>query len=674
MDNLIDLLNNNKFHDIIKIKDYKDFNLNGNNILHILAIRGNKDGLEYFIDKKLDYDNSNYNGDNILHLLFLNGWDEIAEYFYKIFPDLLEKVNKNLELPITFCTKRYNTFNKCFLFMKNKQMDLYNLLNIVTYFNDNIITNLILQTKKNIDKDKYIDFLEKNIDFIDFSKPKKEPILIGCITNKLIDIAKIFINNNKGLDNKNYMFLLPINIASSMNNIDLIKLILKKNDDISYGGLDNEYLPLNIAINNDLFELFDILKMYVKNYNLIDKYKNTYLHYMSDKLNYYTINNQRENEKKIRRYILDFIKNSNIDMMNNDGLTSRTLLQHYFKLKKDKNIEKSVDLIMSEVNQKTKKKSEKETDFKLTIDKKLNNTGLFNSDILHNMLYLLYILEKYDNITIPYKKCIMENYKKELYELSLENIDYNVYHKIIYDLVKFGKTYLYPMMPSLILWFNRDLYYLDDDLFDNIKNIIENNLNKKIRYIFIKITLIISDKFTHANCILIDLLDNSIRRFEPYGISDVHDEFYLDKLLKEKLSEILHKFNKIKIKYYRPGDYLEGAKFQAVSNDNINIYKKNGDPFGYCLAWCFWYVELKLNNPNLSESELIKKASDNIYKFYKNTENPYLYFIRDYGRKLNNEKDKIMRKIKINKNEIYDMEYKISNLKKILNYMCNYFS
>jgi hypothetical protein len=399
---------------------------------------------------------------------------------------------------------------------------------------------------------------------------------------------------------------------------------------------------------------------------------------MSDKLNYYTINNNKEYEKKIRQHILDFIKHSNIDMMNNDGLTSRTLLQHYFNLKKEKkNVDKSVDLIMSEVNQITKpeKKSEKDKEFDLTINKKLNNTGLFNSDILHNMLYLLYILEKYDNITIPYKKCITENYKKELYDLNMEDINYNVYHKIIFDLVKFGKTYLYPMMPSLILWFNRDLHYIDDELFKNIENIIKNNTNKKTRYIFIKITLIISDKFTHANCILIDLLDNSIRRFEPYGISDVNDEYYLDKLLKDKLSEVLHKFNTTnKVKYLRPGDYLEGAKFQAVSNDNINIYKKNGDPFGYCLAWCFWYVELKLTNPDISESELIKRASDNIYKFYKNTENPYLYFIRDYGRKLNNEKDKIMRKIKINKNDLYDMEYKISNLQKILDYMCKYFS
>ena len=229
------------------------------------------------------------------------------------------------------------------------------------------------------------------------------------------------------------------------------------------------------------------------------------------------------------------------------------------------------------------------------------------------------------------------------------------------------------MMPSLILWHNRNLYFIDDNMFNEIENIIKNK-NDKIRFIFIKITLIISDKFTHANCVLIDLQDNSIRRFEPYGISDVNDEYYLDKLLEEKLQKILIKYNKNKVKYYRPGDYLEYAKFQAVSNDNITYYKKNGDPMGYCLAWCFWYVELKLKNPNIDEINLIKGASDKIHKYYKNTENPYLYFIRDYSRKLNDEKNKILKKIKIKDDEIYDMEYKTSNLNLILNYMCKFFN
>jgi hypothetical protein len=219
-------------------------------------------------------------------------------------------------------------------------------------------------------------------------------------------------------------------------------------------------------------------------------------------------------------------------------------------------------------------------------------------------------------------------------------------------------------MPSVILWHNKHLHYINPILYDYIKK----NQNKK-RFLFIKLTLVIGEKFTHANCILIDYKDNSVRRFEPYGISDVTDEYFLDKLLSDKISELLNK----KIRYYRPGDYLEHAKFQSVSNDSITLYKKNGDPMGYCLAWCFWYVELKLTNPDINEEELIKNAIDNIYKYYKDTENPYIYFIRDYARKLNDEKDKILKKIGIDKIDLYDIEYKIDNLKKILDFLNNYF-
>lgn len=662
MDNILELINNNKLEEIIKIKNYNEYKLNENNILHLLAIRGNKEGIDFFIDNKFDYMIANNEGNNIIHLLFENGWDDIGAYFYFKYPELLEKFNKHLELPIKFCIDRYDTFIECFNFMKKQKQNIYNLFNYVSYYNDNIILDIIDRSNgsngSNKDK-KYLDFIENNLDLIDFTKPKRNPVLIYCIQNKYDKLSELFIKNNKGLDVKNNMFLLPINIACNNNNLNIIKLILEINSDISYGGLDNEYLPINIAINNDFIDLLNILTKYIKNYNLIDKYKNTYLHYLSDRLNHYVTTNNIELERKLRKYIIDFIKNSDIDLMNIDGLTSRTILQNYFKLKKNKD----VDSIKKELKNIKKNNNIIDSEFNFGIMKqKHHNTGLFNSDILHNMLYCLYILNKYDDIDIPHIKYKQKEYNESIYELKMQNINYSPFYKIMYDILGFGRSYLYPLMPSLILWHNKNLYYIDSNLFDIIKN------NKK-RFLFIKITLIIGEKFTHANCILIDYKDFSIRRFEPYGISDVNDEYFLDKLLNEKISELLNK----KMRYYRPGDYLEHAKFQSISNDSISLYKKNGDPMGYCLAWCFWYIELKLTNPDINEEDLIKNALTNIYKYYKDTENPYIYFIRDYARKLNEEKDKILKKIGIDKLDLYDIEYKISNLKKILDFLNGYF-
>ena len=131
---------------------------------------------------------------------------------------------------------------------------------------------------------------------------------------------------------------------------------------------------------------------------------------------------------------------------------------------------------------------------------------------------------------------------------------------------------------------------------------------------------------------------------------------------------------KTKMKYYRPGDYLNFAKFQLVSEDYNNKYRKLGDPGGYCLAWCFWYVELKINNPDLPEETLINRASRKITKYYKKTNNPYLYFIRDYSRKLTSEKDKILKKLNFSDDELYDSNYKTKNLTKVLLYLGNFFN
>jgi hypothetical protein len=255
-------------------------------------------------------------------------------------------------------------------------------------------------------------------------------------------------------------------------------------------------------------------------------------------------------------------------------------------------------------------------------------------------------------------------YFDDILKLRMQDIPYDKYYRIVYEYITNGTTYLYQMLPSVILWRNKNLYFIHPKIESILKDLFKTNK----RFYMIKITLIISSQFTHANILLIDLDTLSVRRFEPYGISDVTDEIFLDRLLGELISKILKK----KIKYYRPGDYLSGLRFQSVSNDGETELKKNGDPGGYCLAWCLWYIELKLSNPDIPEEKLLKLASDKILKRYKKTENPYLYFIRDYARHLNDEKDKILLKIKIPTNEIYDLEYKNSNIKKISKYINNY--
>lgn len=665
MESILKYLNDNKFEEIIKIKDYETFNNNNYNILHLLSIRGNEMGMNFFLKKNPELNKSNIYGQNIIHLLFKFGWDDLAEKYYKKFPYLLCLFDTNIELPILYCVDRFETFIKCFNFIKfQENKNIIEILNNVSFYNENLFINLI---KNSNNKDKYYNFITENIDLIDFDKPKISPILIYSIKNNKDELSKYFIKNKKGINSKNNIYLLPINIACIKNNIDIVKLLLNENNDIGYGGVNNDKLPFTIAINNNFIDLATILLEYITNYNTIDQYKNTYMHYIVENLIICLKNNDNENEKKIKQIIKKLIHKVNIDIYNIDGISARNLLLSYIKLKKKiKTKDSDTKKILDTVNsiEEIKKFKDKDNEINIIQNKKKYAYGLFKSDISHNMLYCIYLLNKYDNLGIPYYKFNKNTYKEYIKNFDMHNINYDIYYKIIYDILNFGNRFLYPLIPSIILWKDKDLHYINKDLFDIIKN-----LSKKKRFIMIKVSLIIGGQYTHANIILIDIKDLSIRRFEPYGINDVGDEHILDDIILENVSTILNK----KMKYYKPADYLDLSKFQLVSNDGNNEYRKLGDPGGYCLAWCFWYIELKINNSDITEEELITKASEKIIKHYKNTDNPYLYFIRDYSRKLDDEKNKILKKLKFKNNEIYDDYYKKSNLNKILDFLINYF-
>ena len=221
MEDILRYLNDNKFEEIIKIKNYNTIRIDDNNILELLAIRGNEKGIDFFIkDKLFDINKGNINGQNIIHLLFRYGFDELAEKYYKMCKDLLFHFDSDIYLPLIYCIDRFDTFIKCFDYMKKNNNDIdIDIYNNVSIFNDNLFSKIIDQ---NINKDKYSKILINNIDLIDFEKPKMSPILIHSIKLNRIELIECFIKNNKGINIKDYAYLLPINVACQNNNINVI--------------------------------------------------------------------------------------------------------------------------------------------------------------------------------------------------------------------------------------------------------------------------------------------------------------------------------------------------------------------------------------------------------------------------------------------------------------------
>lgn len=641
MNKILELINDNNYDKakdkLIYLNKINDNIIQDNNFIHICAIRGNNKLIDYIDDKNIDKYKSNGKGENILHLLLKYGWDELALELIEKDDKYLDYSNLIFQYPIIYCINRIYIFNKILDVVYNKYPEQ---INIVDTRNKTLVSYIIMQIKDDINN-KYFELIKKIKDKINFNLPEERPILIHCILNKLIYLSKYLIENSYGINSYNKYQLFPIHAIIELNNYNLLKELLNNKDFdrniLNIGGLRNDYLPLILCFKNlikyknkkEINKMIILILNKIKNFNIIDENKNTYAHYIADLIYIKHI--------KINKKISDkILKKSNLNYKNIIGITPNNIIDNNIS---DKCILPKINkIVFPEIN-------------------KQSGPGIFVSDILHNMIYTLYLLKKYNNIIIPINNNI--KYKEEiLRKLNMQDINYSFSYDSMRDILLFGYDIFYQMMPYIILWKDDSLNWMDDNLIDCLKSCMSDKTKK---YILLKVTIITKTNNLHANIVLFDKEDNSYRRFEPYGNLLLTDELNLDKRIIDIFTKLTHK----KIKYYKPSDYLEEGRFQSISNDGSSEVRKVGDPMGFCLAWCFWYIEIRLKNINLSEKELINMAAEKIFSNYCDSSTPYNDFIRDYGRMLNKQKDIYFDKFKINKNDYYDIVYKNDTLDKV---------
>lgn len=317
--------------------------------------------------------------------------------------------------------------------------------------------------------------------------------------------------------------------------------------------------------------------------------------------------------------------------------------------------------------------------FDFNIKQYLNQTyyGVFISDSLHNMIYTYIILER-NNLLIPYIYERETIYKNNIEYLLMSNND-----KDIMGLVRFYFHNFNNWLPHLIIWKDKKNYFIHSELIDWLKK----NSNSK-RFIYIKLSIVATNKFQgnirHANLILIDNLKKTVERFEPYGEIYFSNCAELNLTLENELAKkIGHTF--IFVQSY-PG-------FQIRSDEFEDKNKSYGDPGGFCLAWCFLYLELKLYYENtlvkkiemkygkellnlFDSSELIIKLINNyiINKFEDDfqklktdeQQNLYMTFIRYYAKSLDKSKNELIKKYGLNISTIYHLNLDDKIHKKII--------
>jgi hypothetical protein len=129
--------------------------------------------------------------------------------------------------------------------------------------------------------------------------------------------------------------------------------------------------------------------------------------------------------------------------------------------------------------------------------------------------------------------------------------------------------------------------------------------------------------YGHQNVLFIDMEKKIFERFEPYGKFNAFElEFSLSEKVDQYIVEYFAKYD-LKLQYKYQKDILNKGpqaiqeNFSVVSQEDQN--EKNSEE-GYldmfCIAWCVWFAEMRINYPDKSQdtilSELYKVYSDHI--------------------------------------------------------------
>lgn len=298
--------------------------------------------------------------------------------------------------------------------------------------------------------------------------------------------------------------------------------------------------------------------------------------------------------------------------------------------------------------------------------------GLFNANMIHYMLYLRYLENKYKHMYVPVRNFLEKNRERDMFFLDLTSYDISAKQKLINKQVKIYMNNLYSYLPHNIYWIDEDQNYIDRDL---VKILIQHNKTVDVttqRYVMLKLTIVVTDVLLHANALIYDRLNKEAWRFEPYGITNMVNTSSMDNQLHGLLEEVYGK-----ITYHDPDDYLHGLNFQLVDGEEFVINQNLGDPGGYCLAWSMWFIDVVLAHPDKNVRDIMRNFFDrySISQILSEEEgcdtkiksdNYYLDFIRRYAHKLDNEKNKILLDIGVKRYYLYNSVMKEDVMNKIV--------
>jgi len=676
-------LKNKQYDKFIKSLDNTlDLNVqdeNGIYLIQYIILFNSIDCLNAILKYEIVIDFIDNEGKTILYTPIKYGFTEIIDILInydknKVGSFILETKDINNILPIHYTLK----FKNKILFEHLLQQVKHSVLDI----DGNTILHLCIKTKMIEFIDVYFKYVKLNL--VDSINYNGETAMHTACFYELDEIIEklLLIGCNLNIKEKNNGFT-PLHILVLNGNTEyIIKFLETKQIDIeSYDNYGNTILHLAILESN--YEIINyIVNNYSNiNYNLVNLDGNTYLHLIlskiadgdsADKYNVKlflekTILNIQNNEGVTPWHIIaklglfttfkDTLKKTNNNIFINDknnitpfALTKKDTIQNlvdivsesYFnilsngdwtldwendckKASNDKDKKQCIDKIKHVILDEHKSIPLKKTNYNIVIeDPKYTNFTTFTGISFDVLLSYIYLMKKYSN-----------NLFSSITENFYDNINvYKYYNKlgVIKDL---DNEYL----NFEIFWIFQQLI-LPTNLQQTIEDFIKSN--KTIMAIPIAIELEIG---AHANLIIIDKINMTIERFEPNGKTEPNNYNYNGKLLDNLLKMFFEKY--FKYTYYTPIDTQPTIGFQSLEVNETDKHKKIGDPGGFCVVWCVWYLEQRLKynvKPEKIATKLIIHIRSHNISFKK--------LIRYYSTNILDVRNNIMNQLQIDINDI----------------------
>jgi ankyrin repeat protein len=658
-----------------------------NYLIQYIILYNNVKILQKVLQYNLSLDWLDNEGRSILYIPIKYGYINIIKI-------LLQADEEKIGISILNIKDSYGNFPLHYaLFFKN--LEIFKLLSIKSNF-------FIFDKAKNsiihlVTKNKNIDFL-KTLTESDFNinitnSNNETPLHIACVYDLNNFITKfISLKCNLNIKEKSGG-LTPLMICVLNNNIEAIDLILSNNPMLDLQDYEGNTVLHLALIDNNYYIANKIIRADMSlNANICNLDGNTYLHIILYKMFYDNIN--QSNYPLIKLFKL-----TNLNIQNNDGQTCwHFIIATKLFAKKEIAeilIKKKNNLFILDKKNKTpydvakSKLKKEELDLLNDIIASSYWNGLKISSLTPDIWSIdwekicskpdsnkdkcLQTIKKYislNNVSIPLKRktfCIdIENPKNNIITtftgIILDIITCYIVLQQKFNVLSTSITTDYIINQNVLSYYKqigivKELFgdYLNFELFwlfhkDIWPTTIEKSLTLFIssdKRIFALPVTIDLENGSHSNVIIIDKELKIIERFEPNGSDEPIGFNYNKYLLDFKIKTYLENFFP-DYEYLEPGKFLPTIGFQVLEMLENKKMKRIGDPGGFCVGWCLWYLEQRIkyiiHPKKLVEKLIINIKVKNIS--FKNLIRSYVNLL------LSNFRDKILNELDIDINDI----------------------